>query len=242
MADNEHSTAPLGDSEESSVENAPRQAVPEVGQRCENDPEVASVGSGEEPRDVFKQDPAGAASVKLICDPVCPVEEEAGPAALDSGALPGDGPVLAGDASDDKIHRLRLSIRGLIPAGSNTRIASPMSSPGVSSRIPDAGANNTRASRISGAESPFPDAPLCAFNGAATVDGAPLPFLAYRASNVVGAGDIGPMPREDAPPPRIGLALPDHPKSSPLQSEIKAPHSAEERRDIHARPLRFGLP
>lgn len=46
MSDNEHSTAALGNSEEPSVEYPPRQAIPEVGQRPEDGPEVSPVTSG----------------------------------------------------------------------------------------------------------------------------------------------------------------------------------------------------
>jgi hypothetical protein len=46
MADKEHATAPLGDSEVSRVQHSPGQAIPEVGQRRENDSEIASVLRG----------------------------------------------------------------------------------------------------------------------------------------------------------------------------------------------------
>lgn len=195
MADNEHSTAPLGDSEESSVQYPPREAVPEVGQRAENDGKVSSVGSGEKPRDVFEQEPSGPN--REVCDPVAPVEEQAGPGAADAGSLPGDGPVLAGDSSADEITYDRLD--------------------------PPLAARRLAKLSVSGIAPPS----------------RPLRFITH----VVGDRDSGPVPGEDSPPPRVGLALADHPQSSPFQSEIEAPHSAEERRDIHDRPLRrFRLP
>ena len=101
MPDNEDAAAPLGDSEVSSVQYPPGEAVPEVGQRAENDGKVSSVGSGEKPRDVLEQEPSGPN--REVCDPVAPVEEQAGPGTLDAGSFPGDGPVLTGDSPADKI-------------------------------------------------------------------------------------------------------------------------------------------
>jgi hypothetical protein len=100
-SDNEHSTAPLGNSEETSVENPPRKAIPEVGQRCENDPKVSAVGRTEEPRDVLNEEPAWS---KLICDPG-ELEEQAGSFAGESASLPGDTEVLAREPAAEEVNR-----------------------------------------------------------------------------------------------------------------------------------------
>lgn len=100
-SDNEHSTAALGNSEETSVENPPRQAIPEVGQRCENDSHVSAVGRGEEPRDVLNEQPAWS---KLICDP-SELEEEAGSFAGEPCASSGDGDVLTREPAREEINR-----------------------------------------------------------------------------------------------------------------------------------------
>ena len=100
MSDNEHSTAALGNSEESSVENPPCEAIPEVAQRAENDGKVSSVGRGEEPRDVLNEEPSWA---KLICDPG-EHEEEAGAFPCKAAPLACDAEVLAGEAAAEKIN------------------------------------------------------------------------------------------------------------------------------------------
>jgi hypothetical protein len=108
MSDNEHSTAPLGDSEESSVKYPPGEAIPDVGQRAENDGKVSAVGRGEKPWDVLDQDPSWA---KLICDP-CELEEQAGAVPVEPSASAGDGEVLARsrEASAEEINPRSASI------------------------------------------------------------------------------------------------------------------------------------
>src|SRR5262249_18522898 len=58
-SDNEHAAAPLGDSEVSRVQHSPANAIPEVGQRRENDGEIAATVGGKKSGNVLKQEPAG---------------------------------------------------------------------------------------------------------------------------------------------------------------------------------------
>jgi hypothetical protein len=98
-SDNEHSTAPLGDSEVSSVDHPPGAAIPDFGQRCEKDSKVSALGRGEEPNDVLKDDPSWP---KLICDP-CELKEETGALTLEACSLSGNAEVLAGESSAEKV-------------------------------------------------------------------------------------------------------------------------------------------
>jgi hypothetical protein len=56
----EHAAASLGDSEELSVQNSPRHAVPEVIQVTDDRREVPAVVDAKEPRDVLAKEPKGA--------------------------------------------------------------------------------------------------------------------------------------------------------------------------------------
>jgi hypothetical protein len=60
IADKEHPTAPLGDSEPPRVQHSPPHAVPCVSQGSEDDGEVPAPVAAEEARDVFQQKPARA--------------------------------------------------------------------------------------------------------------------------------------------------------------------------------------
>jgi len=56
----EDATAPLGDSEELSIQNSPRHAVPEFIQVPEDGTEIASPVDRQEPRDILAEEPTGA--------------------------------------------------------------------------------------------------------------------------------------------------------------------------------------
>ena len=56
-ADNEHSTASLGDSEVSSVQSSPRNAIPELFHFIEKPSEVSPVVGTEETRNVLQHEP-----------------------------------------------------------------------------------------------------------------------------------------------------------------------------------------
>jgi len=99
-SDNKNSTAALGNSKESSVNHPPGNAIPDFGQRCENDSKVSSVGRGEEPNDVFKHDPSW---LKLICDSG-ELKEQAGAVTGESGSLPGDAEILARESSAEQVN------------------------------------------------------------------------------------------------------------------------------------------
>jgi hypothetical protein len=98
-SDNEHSTAALGNSEESSVDHPPTDAIPDFGQRCEKDSKVSALGRGEEPHDVFKDNPSWP---KLICDP-CELKEETGALTLEACSLAGNAEILAGESSAENV-------------------------------------------------------------------------------------------------------------------------------------------
>jgi hypothetical protein len=102
MADNEHSTAALGDSEVACVEHPPGEAVPEVGQRSQYDAEVPTIVRTEESGYVLDEQPGGS---KSISDPG-ELVEQAGALACEAGASSGDGYVLTREpASEDVCSR-----------------------------------------------------------------------------------------------------------------------------------------
>ena len=99
MSDNEHTAASLGDSEVSRVQHSPRHAIPEVGQRRENDGEISATVRGKESGYVLNEEPAG---VNSVGDPG-ELEEQRRPCAFESRSLPGDAEVLAGEPSTDEV-------------------------------------------------------------------------------------------------------------------------------------------
>jgi hypothetical protein len=107
-SDNEHSTAALGNSEVSSIDHPPGAAIPDFGQRCEKDSKVSAFGRGEEPHDIFKDNPSWP---KLICDP-CELKEETGALTLEACSLAGNAEVLAGESSAEKVDGFGFSVDG----------------------------------------------------------------------------------------------------------------------------------
>ncbi len=99
--DDEHAPSTLRHSEEAAVENPPSHAVPEVGQRSNNDSEVPTAVATEQPRYVLEENPSRSKSVDDSGD----LEEESCLGADESCSLSGDGHVLAGESSSDEIKR-----------------------------------------------------------------------------------------------------------------------------------------
>jgi hypothetical protein len=98
-SDDEHSPSALRHSEVAAVENPPRHAVPDVGQRSKQDSEVPTAVRGEQSGYVLEKNPAGSNSVNDSDG----VEEQAASLAVESGASSGDADVLAGEAATDQI-------------------------------------------------------------------------------------------------------------------------------------------
>jgi hypothetical protein len=111
MSDNEHSAASLGNSEESRVQHSPGHAIPELGQRRENDGEISSAVGRQESGNVLNEEPAG---LKSVCDS-CELEEEAGVGSVESGSLAGDGQVLAGEPSAKEVNTIGYPWPGFPP-------------------------------------------------------------------------------------------------------------------------------
>lgn len=100
----------LGHSEVSAVQHSPCEVVkPELGQRRENDGEIASTVRGKESGNVLNEEPP-AISEKSVCDSGC-LEEKAGSLAGESGLRTRDGEVLAGEASGDDTNGASPSLR-----------------------------------------------------------------------------------------------------------------------------------
>lgn len=99
MSDNEHSTAPLGNSEVSRVQHSPRNAIPELGQRREKDGEIPSTVRGKESGNILNEEPAWAKSVNDSGE----LEEEGRPLALEARPSASDGEVLAGESPADEV-------------------------------------------------------------------------------------------------------------------------------------------
>jgi hypothetical protein len=98
-SDDEHTPAALRHSEETAVENPPRHAVPEVGQRSKDDSEVPTAAAREETGYVLDENPSGSKSV----DDAGELDEEAGPLPSESCPSSGDAEVLAGEPAAEKI-------------------------------------------------------------------------------------------------------------------------------------------
>jgi hypothetical protein len=64
ISNDEDSSAALGDAEVSTVKNSPRHAIPEVGQRSNDESEISSLVGREETRNVFDNDNFGAIRFK----------------------------------------------------------------------------------------------------------------------------------------------------------------------------------
>jgi hypothetical protein len=105
-SDNEYSTAALGNSEVASVKYSPRAAIPELGQRCENDSKVSALGRGEEPNDVLNEEPSWS---KLICDPG-KLKEESRPLPGEPCPLARDAEILTRESTREEINPFRFII------------------------------------------------------------------------------------------------------------------------------------
>lgn len=94
-----HSPSPLGHTEMLRVKSAPADQIPALGQRVENDSEIPAAVAGVEPLDVLHKDGAGSKSVSDSHELV----EEAAALSCESGPLPCDGEVLAGEAPAEEV-------------------------------------------------------------------------------------------------------------------------------------------
>lgn len=96
----EHTPPTLRHSEETRVDNPPRHAIPELGQRLKNDSEVPTAVAREEAGYVLKENPSGSNSP----DDSGELEEQAASFPGESCALTGDGQVLAGESSAEEVN------------------------------------------------------------------------------------------------------------------------------------------
>jgi hypothetical protein len=122
MSDNEHAAASLGDSEVSRVQHSPRHAIPEVGQRRENDGEISATVRGKESGYVLNEEPAG---VKSVGDPG-ELEEQRRARAFEPRPFASDAEVLAGEAATDEIRGSLFPV-GVCSASTTSRSAKPES-------------------------------------------------------------------------------------------------------------------
>jgi len=93
--DNEHSTASLGDSEVSSVQSSPRNAIPELLHFIEKPSEVSPVVGTEETWDIFQHEPPRSSLLHKVKEG----EGEAGSLACESSSLACDAEVLARESA-----------------------------------------------------------------------------------------------------------------------------------------------
>jgi hypothetical protein len=91
--DKEHSTASLGNSEVSSVQSSPRNAIPELLHFIEKPSEISAVVGTEESRDILQHEPPRSSLLHKVKEG----EGEAGSLACKSCALASDAEVLAGE-------------------------------------------------------------------------------------------------------------------------------------------------
>jgi hypothetical protein len=96
----EHSASPLGHTEVLRIKSSPRDQIPALGQRVEDDSEIPAAVAGVEPFDVFQENCSGA---KSVCDSHGFPEE---PASLSCKpcSLAGDAEVLAGETSAEEVN------------------------------------------------------------------------------------------------------------------------------------------
>jgi hypothetical protein len=120
-ANDEDASPPLGHSEVTAVQHSPGEVVkPDVPQRADHDGEISSVGGTEQAGDVLNDDPSSRSN-KLI-GAAGELEEQPGSFPGESGSSSGDGEVLAGESSAEKINGGSRSL----PAFSGGCIPSPV--------------------------------------------------------------------------------------------------------------------
>jgi hypothetical protein len=93
--DKEHSTASLGDSEVSSVQSSPRNAIPELLHFIEKPSEVSAVVGTEESRDIFQHKPPRSSLLHKVKEG----EGKAGSLACESSSLACDAEILARESA-----------------------------------------------------------------------------------------------------------------------------------------------
>jgi hypothetical protein len=99
-SNDEHPPSSLRHSEVSAVENPPGHAIPEFGQRFSDDSEVPTAVASEETGYVLNEEPLRSNNTSDSGE----LEEESGSCAGESCSLSGDGDVLAGWPSTEKIN------------------------------------------------------------------------------------------------------------------------------------------
>lgn len=95
----EDASSPLRHSEEASVENPVRHAIPEVDHFTEETPKVSASIAGQESRDVFEEEGWGS----VLFDEVEEDEGEDGSVAGETLSLACDGEVLAGEPAGPEV-------------------------------------------------------------------------------------------------------------------------------------------
>jgi len=100
MSDNVDSTAPLGYSKVSAVEDSPRQRIPEFFQRSENDVEIPPVVATEEAGNILNEYPGWT----YLAHDSCKLKEESASGTSKASPLSGNAKVLAREATADEVN------------------------------------------------------------------------------------------------------------------------------------------
>ena len=98
-ADKEHATAALGDSEIAAVQNPVADDRPALPKSREDGPHIGSPAAAKKPWNILEESPRRLDDLGDADD----LPEEARAFALESGPLPSDGEVLAGEAAGEQI-------------------------------------------------------------------------------------------------------------------------------------------
>lgn len=106
MSDNEDSTAPLGHSEELSVQHSPGATIPDVRQRPEDGAKVPSAVRRQDAGDVFPDNPARPQSASKAAK----LDGQIATRVLQSSSPSGDAETLAGRSARENIDRAGASI------------------------------------------------------------------------------------------------------------------------------------
>jgi len=110
MADNEHTAAALGHSVELSVKHPPSPQIPEFCQRSEENAHVSLVSRGQKTGDIFDNNPARSKLLKNSME----LEPESGSLSSQALALSGNGDILTGKSSANKVNATEVVFSDII--------------------------------------------------------------------------------------------------------------------------------
>lgn len=226
MSDNEHSTAPLGHSEVACIEHPPSDAVPEVGQRCQYDSEVPTAVRGEKSGYVLNEQPGGSKSIGDASEFV----EEATAGSGESGSVPCNAEVLAGEPTGEKVNAPGDAEPG---RGCDRNVSATTS--GVPRPVPSSDASWPSAVSAcvttvdAGRPPPWPvSVPVWSASSHRSQSSESCAFCAFTntdGADILPEGGVGPVGSQDGSLVGVGFALGDDADACSFESEIETTYS-----------------